>query len=188
MVKIVERVANAAEDDELFLALYAEGREAETAAFGWPPEALAAFLRMQFRLQQSGYARCYPGAEHNLLLLDGEVLGQWRVQRAAREIVLVDIALISRVRGRGIGSSLIRRLCRQAARQGVPVHLSVRPESRARALYQRLGFVETRGDQTCVAMTWAPPALDGGVSAPAGEPRRDVMRELGGASRAPDEH
>lgn len=171
MLEILERAALADQDGELLLEMYADARSAETAAFGWPPEAIAAFLQMQFRMQQSGYARAYPGAEHNILLLAGEAVGQWRVLRAARGLSLIDIALLKRFRGRGIGSTLIQRLVAEAARECVPLRLSVRSDSRAQALYRRLGFEELSRDAANIAMLWRPVRANAQGLGPRARPR-----------------
>jgi ribosomal protein S18 acetylase RimI-like enzyme len=88
------------------------------------------------------------------LLCDGEPAGQWRVERRGPAIVLVDIALLERFRGRGIGSACIAQLCCEAASRASEVFLSVRPENRAYGLYRRLGFEESRRDETRVCLVW----------------------------------
>ena len=70
------------------------------AAWG-APQTLE-FAQLQHQIEQRRYAQRYPSAQHGVLLVDGACAGQWRVQRGRRELVLVDIALLERFRGRGI--------------------------------------------------------------------------------------
>lgn len=54
---------------------------------------------------------------------------------------------------KGIGTSVIRALDEEAARAGCALSLRVRKNNRARVLYDRLGFVTVREDDTHVHMT-----------------------------------
>jgi GNAT superfamily N-acetyltransferase len=143
-----------ASDRAFLLEVYADSRRDELACLGWSPEQMAHFVEMQFGIQQRGYQLQFPSAEHRILLCDGEPAGQWRVERGAQTSVLVDIALLERFRGRGIGSACIDQLCREAASRDSEVRLSVRPENRAYRLYRRLGFEETSRDETRVCLVW----------------------------------
>jgi ribosomal protein S18 acetylase RimI-like enzyme len=118
---------------------------------------MAHFVEMQFGIQQRGYQLQFPSAEHRILLCDGEPAGQWRIERSEQAIWLVDIAMLERFRGRGIGSACITELCQEAASRAVEVRLSVRPENRAYGLYRRLGFEESSRDATRVSLVWRSP-------------------------------
>jgi ribosomal protein S18 acetylase RimI-like enzyme len=57
--------------------------------------------------------------------------------------------------GRGIGTTLIRRLQQRARKEGVPVTLQVFKVNPARALYERLGFKVTGETDTHCRMKWS---------------------------------
>jgi ribosomal protein S18 acetylase RimI-like enzyme len=143
-----------ASDRAFLLEVYADSRRAELACLGWSAEQTAHFVEMQFCIQQRGYQLQFPTAEHRILLCDGEPAGQWRIQCGEQAIVLVDIAMLERFRGRGIGSACITQLCREAESGDCEVFLSVRPENRAYGLYRRLGFEESSRDETRVCLVW----------------------------------
>lgn len=151
---VVRRAVEAA-DAEFLLALYASTRQSELALTGWEPATLDAFVRMQFQLQQRHYREHYPGAEHSIFLALEAPVGAWMVWRGAREIVLVDMALLPAYRGSGIGTRCLIELTGEAARGARRVRLCVRPDSRARGLYRRLGFRELSGDVANVSMEWS---------------------------------
>jgi ribosomal protein S18 acetylase RimI-like enzyme len=143
------------DDDEAFLrSLYASTRQEEIAAWGWPAAQGEAFLQMQFRAQHAGYVAAYPGAQHDLILEDGQPVGRLYVWRKGDELRLVDISLLPATRGRGIGTALIRQLVAEAAAQGKRLCLQVVTTNRARRLYLRLGFRRTGGNAVYDEMEW----------------------------------
>src|ERR1700730_2048625 len=80
--------------DEAFLyEVYASTRTEELASLPWTDAQKDAFVRMQFAAQRQHYRNAYPDAEFSVVLLDGQPIGRQYVQRAEREILLVDIAL-----------------------------------------------------------------------------------------------
>lgn len=149
-----------ASDQAFLLDVFADARRDELTCLGWNVEQVARFVEMQFGVQQRGYALQFPAAEHRILLRDGEPAGQWRVDRSHATIVLVDIALLERFRGRGIGSACVAQLCREATDRGAEVRLSVRLDNRAYALYRRFGFEETTRDSTRACLVWRPALFD----------------------------
>lgn len=74
------------------------------------------------------------------MLVDGVAAGRLYVDRADGEVTVVDIALLTEHRGRGVGDALLRKVIRDADRAGVPVTLHVERHNPALGLYGRLGF------------------------------------------------
>ena len=110
----------------------------------WTDEQKAAFILMQFEAQDASYHQSYPEADFSVVRRDGVDVGRLYVARLETEIVLIDIALLPAYRGGGIGSQLLDDLLASAHKDGLPVTLHVEPGSRARRLYERMGF-ESRG-------------------------------------------
>lgn len=147
-------------DDEPFLrALYATTRTDVAAVLGWPDAERKAFLDGQFEAQQASYEAQFPASEHLLVCVGGEPVGRLWVDRSPSGILIVDVSLLPAHRGSGVGTALLRGLMDEAERDGVPIRLSVeRDNPRATALYRRLGFRITAGDQTRVRMEYRPSA------------------------------
>lgn len=144
-------------DDQNFLfQLYADTRQEEITSFGWPVAQQETFLRMQFNAQQGWYGMAYPGADHQLIVVENESAGRILVFREKDANRLVDIALLSRFRSHGIGAQLVRRLIEKSSAEGLPVRLQVFKTNRARHLYQRLGFIETGDDGMYLQMEKKP--------------------------------
>jgi GNAT superfamily N-acetyltransferase len=150
-------------DDEAFLCdLYASTRAAEVEAWGWLADQQRAFLKQQFLAQHRSYAMQFPGAAHDIILLDGEPIGRLFVFRNDREIRLVDIALLPKCRGGGRGTVLIEKLIQEAKAHRKPLRLHVARDNPARRLYVRLGFTTRGGDGVHIEMEFLPEDLEEG--------------------------
>lgn len=147
------RMRPAADDDLPFLRrLYADTRTAEMVAMTWTGSQLAAFLSMQFEAQHRAY-RAYPNTEYWLLTIDGEPVGRLYLQHAATALHVVDISLLSELRGRGIGTALLGAVLALGTRTDRRVTLQVARNNRAQSLYRRLGFVVIQDDGASLSMT-----------------------------------
>ncbi len=144
-------------DAEFLYRVYASTRLEELAPTGWPREQIEAFLRMQFRAQDTHYRSYFPDAAFDVIVCAGEPAGRLTVDRRPAEIRVVDIALLPEFRGRGAGSALLRALLAEAAAAGVPVRIHVEANNPARRLYDRLGFVQTDTTGVYHLLEWVPP-------------------------------
>jgi ribosomal protein S18 acetylase RimI-like enzyme len=148
---------SAVPDDQAFLyELYRSTRREEMSAWGWDSAQERMFLELQFTAQRRHYDIAFPGADHKIILSGNRPIGLIVVFRTAREIRLVNVALLPEHRGSGIGALLIRGLCEEAKQAGKPVTLHVDRLNRAARLYQRLGFSITGDTGTDYEMEWRP--------------------------------
>ena len=134
------------DDPDFLFKLYASTREQEISAFGWPPAQQEAFLRMQFNAQQQWYRTAFAAADHQLIFVDGKPAGRILVFHDTDSLRLVDIALLSEYRNRGVGTELLRKLISKSEKENLPVRLQVLKSNPAFRVYQRLGFVITGDD------------------------------------------
>ncbi|MFL6161773.1 MAG: GNAT family N-acetyltransferase [Jatrophihabitantaceae bacterium] len=156
-----QRPAQAADDDFL-LALFAEARP----ELGLLPEPVREqLLRLQFEAQRRQYRADTPDAVDWILELhrgdeaEQAPVGRCYLRLGPDELRLLDLAVTERLRGNGVGSSVLEQLRTVAERAGVPLRLSVwQANDGAIRLYRRLGFVED-GDQDSAGgylrMHWA---------------------------------
>ena len=144
-------------DDEQFLyELYRSTRADEMDAWGWDSAQQDAFLRMQFRAQQHAYEAEDGQNETKIILFEGRPVGRLIVARTDDEILLVDIALLTEYRSKGLGTVFIKDLFDEATRAGKPVRLHVLKTNRAMRLYERLGFKTTGESGMHFQMEWTP--------------------------------
>jgi len=101
---------------------------------------------MQFNAQRRWYETAYGQAEHQLILVDEEPAGRILTAREGDAYRLVDIALLTEYRNRGIGTQLLRELIAKSEKDKLSVVLQVVKSNPALHLYERLGFVKTGED------------------------------------------
>jgi ribosomal protein S18 acetylase RimI-like enzyme len=139
---------------EFLRALYATTRQDEMRRVPWTDEQKESFLSSQFDAQHAYYRGRFPDASYLVIFIDGAPAGRLYVHRRADEIELVDVALLPRHRGTGIGGALVRDLQDEAARSGLPLRLYVEHENPAKRLYDRLGFRVLRDIGLYFQMEW----------------------------------
>ena len=146
-----------AESDKPFLReLYASTRADEMAVVPWSEAEKETFLTMQFEAQHTFYAEQFSDAEFSLVLDDGEPIGRLYVDRREDEHRLIDIALLSSHRGRGLGGSLMKDVLDEAASVGKAVRIHVEQNNPARHLYDRLGFEKIEDQGVYDLLEWQP--------------------------------
>lgn len=144
------------EDRTFLYRLYASTRADEMKLVPWNDSQKEAFLRMQFDAQTTHYHRYYPDASYEVILLEEETIGRLYVQRTQDEILLIDITLLPKYRGAGIGGGLLNDLLSEAAAQRKPVRIHVERENPAMHLYTRLGFQKIEDKGIYYFMEWTP--------------------------------
>jgi GNAT superfamily N-acetyltransferase len=87
---------------------------------------------------------------------DGEPIGAIAVQDSPERLYIAELQILPEWQARGLGSALLRTQLQYAQQLQKPIALRVLRASRARALYERHGFVVTEQTQTHYLMEWKP--------------------------------
>ena len=146
-----------AEDDYDFQRrLYHDVRAEEMQQFPFDEAQKNAFLDWQFDCQWKHYREHYPTCDWRIIVIGGEPVGRLLVDRWPDQIRVVDIALLSSVRGRGIGSSLMREIIAEGRAAGKPVTIHVEVFNPAQRLYKRLGFHQADSSGAYHLLRWSP--------------------------------
>ena len=143
-------------DLAFFRRLYADVRAAELAAVPWPETLRKNFLDSQFALQHQHYTKHFQPADYLVIEDSGSPVGRLYLHCNDTEANVIDIALLSGMRGRGFGSALLRLVQKTARRDGlesVMLHVEHR-NTDARRLYERLGFAVEADIGSHLRMRW----------------------------------
>lgn len=143
-----------AEDDEFLRRVYHSTREDELRVLPWSDADKAAFLDMQFGAQKKHYEATYPHCDFRVILVDGTAAGRLYVNRSASDINVLDIALLPKYRGRGIGSALLEAILEEGRVSQRTVSLHVEQYNPARRLYARMGFRPLESNGVYERMQW----------------------------------
>ncbi|KAK4448853.1 GNAT family N-acetyltransferase [Podospora aff. communis PSN243] len=107
--------------------------------------------------QVAYWKREWDPSEFRIIVIDGKVVGSMTVVDRPHEIRLAGFELEPDFQGRGIGSQLLKGLQEEAVRRGLPLALGVLlVNTRARALYERHGFIEYERSDIKAEMRWDP--------------------------------
>ncbi len=144
-------------DDRQFLErVYAESRAEELCATGWSEAQKTAFCQSQFSIQDSYYKQNYQTCEYMIIECEAKPVGRLYVNRMASEIRVVDIALLTNARGKGIGSSIMENILSEARTAKHKVSIHVERTNPARRLYDRLGFSLVEEGEVYDFLVWSP--------------------------------
>ena len=129
-----------ADDYDFLVAVYGSTRAEEMALVPWTDEQKQVFINAQFAAQQDHYAKKYPAASHDIIVVDNRPMGRLYVARLDQEIRIIDITVLPAERNAGIGSYLIRQLLDEANRAGKVTRIYVEEFNPSLRLFERLGF------------------------------------------------
>ena len=80
---------------------------------------------------------------YSVVQYEGEDIGVIAVERHVTHIYLAHLSILPSHQNRGVGTTLIRNLAREARESGRPLRLRVLSVNPARRLYEREGFQVT---------------------------------------------
>ncbi len=146
------------EDHAFLAALYRSTREAELDRTPLGEAEKQAFIAMQFEAQHAHYQAHYPDALWLVILHEDEPVGRLYLERWEREHRIIDIALLPKARGQGLGCAIILDLQEEAVALQKSVSIHVEKANPALTLYLRLGFNTQEDKGVYDLMRWDLPA------------------------------
>jgi ribosomal protein S18 acetylase RimI-like enzyme len=129
--------------DFVFSVHCAAMRPSVEPIYGWDEDWQSSYLQEHFNPDERQIIR-YGGAD----------VGYISVAEQESRLLLQTIGILPEYQGRGIGTTLIRRLQRRARLRGVPLRLQVLKGNPARGLYERLGFKVFDATDTHYQLEW----------------------------------
>jgi ribosomal protein S18 acetylase RimI-like enzyme len=141
--------------DEAFrFALFCESRP-ELAMLPLEAAMKERLMRQQFSAQSAGYSTQFPQALFAIVERGGAPIGRLVLDEAPAYLHLVDIAVLSAMRGKGTGHAILLALqdAARASAYALRLHVSQTNPGAAR-LYRRLGFNPVSEDAANIEMEW----------------------------------
>jgi GNAT superfamily N-acetyltransferase len=142
------------DDAPFLLELYASTRAEELAQVPWTAEQRLAFVSGQFAAQQDHYQKQYPEATHEIILADGQPVGQLHVARLEDQIRIIDFTVRPERRNTGVGSFQLRQLLDQAEMAGKAVRIYVEDFNPSLRLFERMGFKPIANEGIHLLLEW----------------------------------
>ncbi len=168
-------------DAEFMLELYAATHEQELAELGWSLTENRSFVIMQAQAEEWKLGRRYPDMDRVTIGIESTPIGRLLVCMREEVLHVVDLSLMPRFRGQGVGTQLMREILGEAREELVPVKIRVLKDSRSFEFVNRLGFDEPLDFGRYVEVTWSPP--DVGDS----DARADRAPRRGARVRVPEQ-
>lgn len=106
------------------------------------PDFILHVKEQQQEAQAIGYEDTHPNAMHFIIEYHGEKVGRIVLDFSETEIRVVDISLITKARGKGLGSGVMRSFVFCSEQTKTPLTLSVMSHNiQAKRFYTNLGFI-----------------------------------------------
>jgi GNAT superfamily N-acetyltransferase len=169
-----------AEDSAFMLELYASTSKDVLDDLGWTIGSQRTFVIMQAQTEEWNRARLYPGMDRLTICVDEMPVGRLLVCMRNNMLHLVDLSLLPRFRGNGIGTQLMTEILGEARNARVPVKVKVRKDSGAIRFVERLGFGTPTDLGATLELTWMPPLTALGPDA-----REDGFSRVGTRAHRP---
>ena len=144
------------DSEQLYRLFTASRTDLMTAIADWDEVQQNTFMHFQFKTQQDQYHNNFPEARFDVIIEQGNIIGNLYIAELDKEIRLVDIALLPKKRNLGIGQSLLQDLLDESTGLFKPMILHVQQGNPAFYLYQRLGFIVTDEQDIYRRMEWQP--------------------------------
>ena len=144
------------EDESFLLEVYASTRQEELDRTRWDQAQRNAFVSMQFNAQRSHYQVNFPGAAHQVILLDADRVGRLYIARLEAAIRILDITVLPERRNSGIGTSILTGILKESEETAKRVHIYVESFNPSLRLFERLGFSKVDASDYNLLMEWVP--------------------------------
>lgn len=142
------------EDREFLLRVYAASREIELSVLPFDEAQKRAFCEHQLDAQTAYYEEKYADATHDLIIVGEEPVGRAYVDRGDKLISILDLAVLTEHRKKGIGTHIVKSLVEEAALSGKRVGVYVETFNPSQKFFRELGFELIESDDMNLYFEW----------------------------------
>lgn len=147
--------------DHAFLKIaYRSTREQELSVSRLTTDQKNQFIEFQFNAQHAHYTNEFKGAEFNIITVNNVNAGRLYVWETTDEIRLIDIILLPKYRGKGIGSRILKNLIKNSEESGKVLNLHVLKTNTASRFYTKLGFTVNEEKESHYFMSYTPTSVN----------------------------
>ena len=147
------------DDGNFLLQLFIETQPIEISRWNMDDIAREQLLRMQFWGRMQTYTAQYPKAEDWIICVDEggieRCVGRHLILRQPDSILGIDLAILPRYQGQGIGGCALQEVQRRCFVEKLRFRLQVLHTNPARRLYSRMGFEVVGKDLLYAQMEWS---------------------------------
>lgn len=131
-------------DQQFIEKVYRSTRENELSLTNWSEEQKYHFILIQLMAQLSHYKNSFKDATYQIILYKNQPAGRLYLWESETEIRVIDISLLPRFQGKGIGTKILKDIIKSSEAKNKMVTLHIIPGNPARKLYDKLGFIHIR--------------------------------------------
>src|SRR5579863_3826081 len=121
----IERRPESPADEPFLRQMIIASLTQELMAWMWPEAIRDQLLQMQYTAKLGSLRSNHPSATSEIILADSEPAGWIFIDESPEHIHLCEIMVLIELRGKGVGSTVLREVLEAADRAGKPVRLLV---------------------------------------------------------------
>lgn len=144
----------AADDREFLLRVYAASREIELSVLPFDEAQKRTFCEHQLDAQTNYYEEKYPDATHDLIVVGDEPVGRAYIDRGDKLISILDLAVLTEHRKKGVGTQIVKSLMDEAGLSGKRVGVYVETFNPSQKFFRELGFELVESDEMNLYFEW----------------------------------
>lgn len=142
------------QDREFLLRVYAAGREIEMSVLPFNDTQKLAFCEHQLDAQTAYYEEKYTQATHDIILCGGEPVGRIYVDRGDKLISILDIAVLTEHRKKGVATHIVKSLQNEASDVNKRVGVYLETFNPSHKFFRELGFELVESDEMNLYFEW----------------------------------
>jgi ribosomal protein S18 acetylase RimI-like enzyme len=146
-----------ADHEDIWRTVFYDAVQSHFETLRLPKAELNDLLEFQFQAQSLDYAKNYPLASNYVILSNSEPAGRLIISTEHNDLHLIDIAILTDFRNRGIGTKILEWLFEQSRQTKLPIRFYVEKINPAMRLYERLGFRVVADVTSHFQMQWSDP-------------------------------
>ncbi len=142
------------DETEFWREIFYDSVRSHFLSLNLPESETDNLIEFQYQAQSLDYEKNYPLVSNNIVLFNAERVGRLIYSTEHGDLHIIEMAILTEFRGRGIGTKLFRWFFDESRRSGLPIRFYVEKGNPAFRLYRRLGFEVVADVNTHFQLAW----------------------------------